>query len=69
MKKLVERFGKLITASLFFMGIGFVVFLLTPLLYGFWEIDTDIPGAFIFIIGVIVCIVGFARRSGTRRKQ
>jgi hypothetical protein len=42
---MVRRFGKLITASFFLMGIGLIVFLLTPL-FLLWDIDTDILGAF-----------------------
>ena len=61
MKRLVERFGKLITASFFVMGIGVTAFLLTPLLYGLWGIDSDLPGVIIVCIGLAICIIGIIR--------
>jgi hypothetical protein len=61
MKRLVERFGKLITASFFVMAIGVIAFLLTPLLYGLWGIDSDLPGVLIVCIGLAVCIIGIIR--------
>ena len=63
MKRLVERFGKLITASFFVMVIGIVVFLLTIPLYANFGIDTDIFGFIIFTIGLAVCIIGIIRRK------
>jgi uncharacterized membrane protein YiaA len=62
MKRLVKRFGKLMTASFFVMGIGVIVFLITPLSIWLWDADIDISGAFIFIIGAILCVVGSIRR-------
>jgi hypothetical protein len=61
-KRMIERFGKLITASFFVMGIGVITFLLTPLLYGLWGIDTDIIGLIIFTTGLAICIIGIIRR-------
>jgi hypothetical protein len=58
MKRLVDRFGKLITASFFIMAIGLVLFLLTPLFYGLWGIDTDLIGLIIFTTGLAICIIG-----------
>jgi hypothetical protein len=58
MKGLIERFGKLITASFFIMAIGLVLFLLTPLFYGLWGIDTDLIGLIIFTTGLAICIIG-----------
>ena len=63
MKRLVGRFGKLITISFFIMAIGLVAFLLTPLLYGLWGIDSDLPGALIVGIGLAICIIGIIRRK------
>src|SRR4030042_699792 len=63
MKRLVEKFGKLITASFIVMAIGIVVFLLTIPLYTYFEIDTDIFGFIIFSIGLAICIVGIIRRK------
>jgi hypothetical protein len=47
MKKLIQRFGKLTVSSFIIMGIGVVTFLLTPILYPRYGIDTDLPGALI----------------------
>jgi hypothetical protein len=63
MKGLVERFGKLITASFFVMAIGIVVFLLTIPLYANFGIDTDIIGFTIFTVGLAICIIGIIRRK------
>ena len=63
MKKLVERFGKLITASFFVMGTGILLFLLTPLFYGRWGIDTDLIGLIILITGVAILLMGIIRRK------
>jgi xanthine/uracil permease len=63
MKRLVERFGRLITASFLVMAIGIVLFLLTPLLYGLWRIDSDLPGVLIVCIGLVMCIIGIIRRK------
>jgi uncharacterized membrane protein len=41
MGKLVERFGKLITASFIVMAAGVMLFLLTPLFYSLFDLDTD----------------------------
>ena len=57
----VKRFGKLIVASFFLMGIGLILFLLTPLLYGRWGIDSDLPGVLIIILGLVLFIVGLIR--------
>jgi xanthine/uracil permease len=63
MKRIVEKFGKLITASFFVMGIGVILFLLTPLLYGLWGIDSDLPGLLIVDIGLVILIIGIIRRK------
>ena len=63
MKRLVERFGKLITASFFVLAIGILLFLLTPILYGNFGIDTDIIGLLIFVIGLAICIIGIIHRK------
>jgi hypothetical protein len=66
MMRLVERFGKLITASFFVMGIGIIAFLLTPILYGLWGIDTDLIGLIILTTGLAICIIGIIRRKKLR---
>ena len=63
MKKLIARFGKLITASFFVMAIGIIVFLLTIPLYSNFGIDTDIIGFTIFTAGLALCIIGIIRRK------
>lgn len=63
MSRLVERFGKLITASLFVMALGIIVFLLTIPLYTYFEIDTDIIGLIIFTLGLAFCLIGIIRRK------
>jgi hypothetical protein len=59
----IKRFGKLTVASFFLMGIGVIAFLLTPLLYGLWGIDSDLPGVLIVDIGLVLFIVGWIRRK------
>ncbi len=63
MKRLVEKFGKLITASFFVMAIGIILFLLTPLFYGQWGIDTDLIGLTILTTGVAILLIGIIRRN------
>ena len=63
MNRLVERFGKLTTASFVIMAIGIVVFLLTIPLYANFGIDTDIIGLIIFTIGLAIFIIGMIRRK------
>jgi uncharacterized RDD family membrane protein YckC len=66
MKRLVARFGKLITASIIVMAIGIVVFLLVIPLYAYFEIDTDIIGLTIFSTGLAICLLGIIRRKNLR---
>jgi len=58
-EKGINKFGKLIIASFFIMGIGLLLFLLTPLFYGVWGIDTDIPGVLLVFLGLVLFIVGW----------
>ncbi len=58
MKRLVMRFGKYNVTTFVIMGVGLILFLLTPLLYTLWDFDSDIPGVLIFLIGLIMWIVG-----------
>jgi membrane protease YdiL (CAAX protease family) len=66
-EKGVNKFGKLIVASFFLMGIGLILFLLTPLLYGLWGIDSDIPGMLIVILGLVLFIVGWILNRKPRK--
>jgi hypothetical protein len=68
-QKGINRFGKLIVASFFLMGIGLIVFLLTPLLYGLWGIDSDIPGMLVVILGLVLFLVGLILRKPTRVRR
>jgi hypothetical protein len=63
MNSLTGRFGKLITASFFVMGLGILLFLLTPLLYGLWGIDTDLLGLIILTTGLSILLIGIIRRK------
>ena len=66
MKKMIKKFGKLITASFIVMGVGLVTFLSTPIWLQF-GIDTDIPGFFIILIGLEIYIIGLIRRKNLGR--
>lgn len=65
-KRMVKRFGKLITASFFVMGLGIVTFLLVIPLYAWFRIDTDILGLIILDIGLIMLIIGIILRRKLR---
>jgi uncharacterized membrane protein len=62
MNKMIKRFGKLITASFIVMGIGIIVFILSLPLYIYYNIDTDIIGFSIILIGLVIFIIGLIRR-------
>ena len=68
MKKMMKKFGKLITASFIIMGIGIVTFPLVIPMYGLFGIDTDWFSFLIFLIGLVVCIVGVIHRKSLRVK-
>ena len=63
MKRMVKRFGKLITASFIVMAIGVVTFLLVFPLYGLFGIDTDVLGILILDVGFVICIIEIIRRK------
>ena len=63
MRKMINRFGKLITASFFIIGIGVIVFILSLPLYIYYDIDTDILGFSIVLIGLVIFIIGLIRRK------
>jgi hypothetical protein len=67
MKKMINRFGKLITVSFFIMGIGIIVFVLSLPLYIYYDIDTDILGFSIILIGLVIFIIGIIRRKKLSR--
>jgi hypothetical protein len=68
-KKGTNRFGKLGVASFFLMGIGVIAFLLTPLLYGLWGIDSDLPGVLVVILGLVLFLVALILRKPTRTRR
>ncbi len=68
MKKMIKRFGKLITASFIIMGIGIITFPLVIPMYGLFGIDTDWFSFLIFLIGLIICIAGIVHRKNLRVK-
>lgn len=62
MKKLVHRFGKYYVAAFIIMGVGVILFLLTPLLLWLFDFDSDIFGFLIFLIGLVMYIAGLIVR-------
>ena len=67
MKKMIEKFGKLITASFIIMGIGIITFILSLPLYIYCNIDTDVLGLLILGIGFVIYIIGLIRRKKPHR--
>ncbi len=63
MKKLVGKFGKYNVAAFVIMGVGLILFLLTPLLIWLFDFDSDILGALIFLIGLLMWVVRFIIRK------
>jgi len=62
MKKLFSRFGKYNTSAFIVMGAGLILFLLTPLLIRLFNFDSDIFGALIFLIGLLMWVIGLIVR-------
>jgi len=67
MKRLVRKFGKYNIATFIIMGVGVILFLLTPLLLWLFDFDSDILGVLIFLIGLVVWIVGLIVRRIIRK--
>ena len=67
MNKMIKRFGKLIKASFIVIGIGIIVFILSLTLYIYYNIDTDIIGFSIILIGLVFFIIGLIRRKKLSR--
>ena len=59
LKKLVRKFGTYNVAAFVIMGVGLILFLLTPLLIWSFDFDSDIIGLCVFIIGLLMWVVGF----------
>jgi len=62
MKKLVRKFGKYNVATFVIMGVGLILFLLTPLLLWLFDLDSDIVGFLIFLTGLVMWVVGLIVR-------
>ena len=69
MKKLVGKFGKYNVATFIIMGVGVILFLLTPLLIWLFDFDSDILGVLIFLIGLVMYVVGFIIKKVRSNKQ
>ena len=63
MKRLVRKFGKYNAAAFVIMGVGLIAFVLTPLLLWLFDIDSDIIGVLIFLIGLAMWVVGLIVRK------
>ena len=62
MKRLVRKFGKYNVATFVIMGVGLILFLLTPLLLWLFDLDSDIIGFLIFLMGAVMYVVGLIVR-------
>jgi len=67
MKKLIRKFGKYNVAAFVIMAVGLILFLITPLLLWLFDLDSDIIGFLIFLVGLAMWIAGFIVRK--LRKQ
>jgi hypothetical protein len=69
MKKLVRKFGKYNVISFAVMAFGLLLWLLTPLMLWLFDFDSDIFGALIFLIALVMWVAGFVVRkiSGSKR--
>ena len=63
MKRLVRKFGKYNVVTFIIMAVGLILFLITPLLLWLFDLDTDIFGFLIFLIGLVMWVVGFIVRK------
>jgi hypothetical protein len=68
MKKLTAKFGRYYVATFIIMAAGIILFLLTPLLLWLFDLDSDILGFLIFIVGLLMFLVGFIVRRIRRKK-
>ncbi len=69
MKKLVSKLGKYSIAALIIMGVGLILFLLTPLLLWLFDFDSDILGFLIFLIGLAMWTIGLMVRKVISNKR
>ncbi|MGD1118968.1 MAG: hypothetical protein ABR886_05720 [Dehalococcoidales bacterium] len=66
MKRLVGRFGWYNVAAFIIMGAGIIVFAITPLLLWLFDVDSDIIGLLVFLIGLLMWVVGFIVRKARK---
>ncbi len=59
MKRLVGKFGKYNISAFIIMSVGLILFLITPLLIWLFNLDSDILGVLIFLIGLVMWAVGY----------
>ena len=69
MKRLVRKFGKYNVSTFVIMGVGLILFLLTPLLLWLFDFDSDILGALILLIGLAMWIAGRIVRKVRSKKR
>jgi membrane protein implicated in regulation of membrane protease activity len=69
MKKLVGKFGKYYVAAFIIMGVGLIIFLVTPLLLWLFDMDSDIVGFLIFLVGLVMYVVRLVVRKVRSHKQ
>ena len=69
MKRLVRKLGKYNVATFIMMGVGVILFLVTPLLLWLSDFDSDTLGVLIFLIGLVMWIAGFVTRKVRSNKR
>jgi hypothetical protein len=68
MKRPVSKFGKYNVATFCIMVLGLIIFLLTPLLLWLFDLDSDIVGFLIFLVGLVMWLVGLIVRKVSSKK-
>jgi hypothetical protein len=69
MNRLVRKFGKYNVAAVIIMGIGVILYLLTPLLLWLFDFDSDILGVLVFLIGGLMWVAGLITRLVRGKKK
>ena len=59
----MKKLGNLVIAAIIIMGVGLILFVLTPLFISLFDFDTDIIGLLIFVVGVIMLFLGLVTRK------
>ncbi len=62
MHRLARKLGKYNIAALAIMGVGLILFLITPLLLWLWDFDSDVLGLLIFVVGLLMLVAGLVVR-------